>query len=311
VQTEEPTFRHQVAFYEDDEQFLASTVPFLFEGLEAGETTQVAVGPEKAEQLRGELGSSAAEVEFANIEEFGRNPARIIPVWRDLADRSAALGTLFRGIGEPIWPGRAAAEIDECERHEALLNLAFGEGPGWSLLCPYDSRTLEDDVLESALHNHPLVTGADGAAVGSSGWDDHDPDPFAGALPPPPLDAPEFGFDGTTMPNLRAIVGVEAAEAGLPGHRAADLVLAAGELAANSVIHGGGIGTARVWREPGALVAEVHDAGRLEQPLAGRVRPLPTQPTGRGLWIANQLCDLVQIRSGRGGTHVRLQMNLG
>lgn len=309
--TEEPSFRHEVAFYDDAEQFLASTVPFLFEGLEAGEPALVAVGPEKDGLLRGELGAGAAEVEFANIEEFGLNPARIIPVWRDFVDRNASLSGRFRGIGEPIWPGRGAAEIDECERHEALLNLAFRDGPGWSLLCPYDSRTLEDDVLESALHNHPLVAAGSGAPVESPGWDGHDPEPFAGALPPPPLDAPEFGFDGATVPNLRAIVGVEAAEAGLPDHRTADLVLAASELAANSVIHGGGIGTARVWREPGALLAEVHDAGRLEQPLAGRVRPQPAQASGRGLWIANQLCDLVQIRSGRGGTRVRLQMNLG
>lgn len=310
MQTEEPTFRHEVAFYDDTEQFLAATVPFLLDGLEAGEPALVTVGPEKAEQLRGELGAGAVEVEFANIEEFGRNPARIIPVWQDFADRGVTLGGRFRGIGEPIWPGRCDAEIDECERHEALLNLAFGGGPAWSLLCPYDSRTLDDDVLESALHSHPLITGPGGAAVASPGWDGDDPDPFAGALPPPPLDAPEFGFDGTTVPNLRAIVGVEAAEAGLPDHRTADLVLAAGELAANSVIHGGGTGTARVWREPGALVTEVHDAGRMEQPLVGRVRPQPTQAGGRGLWIANQVCDLVQIRSGRGGTRVRLQMNL-
>ncbi len=311
MHTEEPSFRHEVAFYDDDDQFLASTVPFLYEGLEAGEPALVAVGPQRAEQIRGELGAGAAGVEFANIEEFGLNPARIIPVWQDFADRSAARGGRFRGIGEPVWPGRDDAEIDECERHEALLNLAFGDGPGWSLLCPYDSRALGDEVLESALHNHPLLAADSGAAVISPGWDDHEPEPFAGALPPPPPDAPEFGFDGTTVPNLRAIVGVEAVEAGLPDHRAADLVLAASELAANSVIHGGGIGTARVWREPGALVAEVRDAGRLEEPLAGRVRPRPAQANGRGLWIANQLCDLVQIRSGRGGTRVRLQMNLG
>lgn len=308
---EEPKFRHEVSFYEDDEQFLAATVPFLFEGLEAGEPALVAVGPGKAGQLRGELGGSAELVEFANIEEFGRNPARIIPVWQDFVDRQAATGGRCRGIGEPIWPGRGAAEIDECERHEALLNLAFGAGATWSLLCPYDSRTLDDDVLESSLHNHPLVAAPGGAVVESPGWEDDEPDPFAGALPPAPIAAPEFGFDGTTVPNLRAIVGVEAAEAGLPDHRAADLVLAASELAANSVIHGGGGGTAKVWREPGVLLAEVHDAGRMEQPLAGRVRPRPTQPSGRGLWIANQLCDLVQIRSGRGGTRVRLQMNLG
>jgi hypothetical protein len=38
------------------------------------------------------------------------------------------------------------------------------------------------------------------------------------------------------------------------------------------------------------------------------VWPEPGELDGRGLWLANQLCDLVQIRSGAGGTRVRLQM---
>jgi anti-sigma regulatory factor (Ser/Thr protein kinase) len=92
--------------------------------------------------------------------------------------------------------------------------------------------------------------------------------------------------------------------------RTTDLVLAASELAANSVRHGGGHGTARFWREPGALVVEVADGGRVEQPLVGRVEPAPIQEGGRGLWMANQLCDLVRIRSAEAGTAVRLHMGL-
>ena len=45
-----------------------------------------------------------------------------------------------------------------------------------------------------------------------------------------------------------------------------------------------------------------------DDPLVGRVKPVPTQVGGRGLWLANQFCDLVQIRSGDDGTAVRLQM---
>jgi hypothetical protein len=48
----------------------------------------------------------------------------------------------------------------------------------------------------------------------------------------------------------------------------------------------------------------------LEDPLVGRERPAPEWITGRGLWMANQLCDLVQIRSLPDGNVVRLQMNL-
>jgi anti-sigma regulatory factor (Ser/Thr protein kinase) len=88
----------------------------------------------------------------------------------------------------------------------------------------------------------------------------------------------------------------------------ADLVTATSELAANSVMHGGGSGTLRLWRENGTLLAEVEDRGRIEEPLVGRLRPGIAQEGGRGLWLANRLCDLVQIRSGERGTVVRLHI---
>jgi anti-sigma regulatory factor (Ser/Thr protein kinase) len=88
-----------------------------------------------------------------------------------------------------------------------------------------------------------------------------------------------------------------------------DLVLAVNEVAANSIAHGGGSGTLRVWRDGGALVCEVSDRGHLDDPLADRRRPAPGQDGGRGLWLANQLCDLVQVRSFATGTTVRLHMH--
>ena len=87
-------------------------------------------------------------------------------------------------------------------------------------------------------------------------------------------------------------------------------MLSVSEVASNSVRHGGGSGLLRVWCERAALFCEVHDQGKIDHPLAGRVIPADGQPYGRGLWIANQLCDLVQIRSSAAGTVVRMQMRL-
>jgi anti-sigma regulatory factor (Ser/Thr protein kinase) len=39
------------------------------------------------------------------------------------------------------------------------------------------------------------------------------------------------------------------------------------------------------------------------------VRPVPGQAGGRGVWLANQLADLVQIRSGEGRTVVRMRFS--
>jgi anti-sigma regulatory factor (Ser/Thr protein kinase) len=55
-------------------------------------------------------------------------------------------------------------------------------------------------------------------------------------------------------------------------------------------------------------VCEVRDGGQLSDPLVGRRRPSSDQIGGRGLWIANQLCDLVQVRSSDEGAVVRLNV---
>jgi anti-sigma regulatory factor (Ser/Thr protein kinase) len=113
-----------------------------------------------------------------------------------------------------------------------------------------------------------------------------------------------------SLTGLRDLVSRHAAAAGLDSSRAADLVLAVDELATNSLRHGGGRGTLRIWRDDGTLVCEVRDAGRIENPMAGRERPPPERDGGRGLWMVNQLCDLVQLRSFPDGVTVRVHMYL-
>jgi anti-sigma regulatory factor (Ser/Thr protein kinase) len=306
-----PSFRHQVAFYEDADAYLERTVPFIREGLDGDEAVLVAVPEEKAELLRGELGTDAGAIGLEDITEFGRNPARIIPVWRGFAERYP-VGTPIRGIGEPIWPGREADELEECHRHEALLNRAFGDAAGFTLLCPYDSAALPDADLQRALHTHPELAGRDSASLASPSWGEGgtDPGPFAGELAAPPSGAPEFRYGVADLHELRAFAARAAASAGLSDERAEDLILAASELAANSVVHGGGRGRATAWDHDGALFFETRDEGRIDDALAGRVRPAPTEAKGRGLWMANQLSDLVQVRSSATGTAVRLRFAL-
>lgn len=300
-----PGFRHEATIYEGEDGFLAATVPYLREALAAGEPALVGVSRERTEQLRGELGAEAEAIRFAEIETAGSNPARLIPFWSEVIaeypDRPV------RALGEPVWPGQGEAEIDECQRHEHLLGAAFGAHlPPISLLCSYDGGALDDDVLGAVGHSHPLVA-RDGVRAESGSYDPGH-DCFAGAFPDPPRSATRFEFDRTGLFGARQRVGWAAKSAGIPEAATKDLVVAASELATNSIVHGGGAGTLNVWREGERLLVEVRDRGRIEEPLAGRVRPEPTQVGGRGLWLANQLCDLVQIRSGADGTAVRLQM---
>jgi anti-sigma regulatory factor (Ser/Thr protein kinase) len=298
-------FRHEAAIYRDSDDFLAATVPFLRVALEAGEPTLVAVREKNTTLLEGELGKDADAICFADMETLGRNPARIIPFWREFVDEHA--GEAVRGVGEPVWPGRRQDEIDECQRHESLLDVAFSAPPTWSLLCPYDARGLDDEVLEAVAHSHQAVErdGVRRECAAPAGEESC----FAGDLPERPAGCEPFEFDRTGLFDVRQRVAWLAKSAELPLQDTTDLVVAASELAANSIVHGGGTGTLHAWREDGRLLVEVEDRGSIEEPLVGRVRPLPTQVGGRGLWLANQFCDLVQIRSGSTGTAVRLQMS--
>jgi anti-sigma regulatory factor (Ser/Thr protein kinase) len=296
-------FQHEALIYDGPSEYLAGTVPFLQAGIESGQRILVAVGPEQTEWLRDELGAEAGAVRFADMREVGRNPASIIPLWRDFVDEEGGGGPA-RGIGEPVWASRSDAALEECSRHESLINLAFDRGPAWNLLCPYDAASIGDDIMEKVAHSHPCLQ-REGRREPSATYEP-DPDCFAGELPPPALAAEVFGFDVTGLGEVRRRVAVAAEEAGIDPGGVADLVTATSELAANSVMHGGGSGALRFWRDEGRLLVEVEDRGRIEDPLVGRVRPDISQVGGRGLWLANELCDLVQIRSGEAGTTVRL-----
>ena len=96
---------------------------------------------------------------------------------------------------------------------------------------------------------------------------------------------------------MRQDVLDHAAAAGVPAGRGADLALAVHEVAANSLEHASGKGSLRIWQDDEALVCEIRDAGRIQDPLVGRTLPAWDDEGGRGLWMANHLCDLVQVRS--------------
>jgi anti-sigma regulatory factor (Ser/Thr protein kinase) len=248
-------------------------------------------------------------VRFADMTELGRNPNRIISAWQDFLAECGAGGRRVRGIAEPIWPGRSDEELIECERYELLLNLAFAGDCAWWLLCAYDAHALDPAVISQAHRSHPFVLDAHahhhsasyvGIDVLTAQLDEH---PLA--EPAHPTD--QFSFGPADLGAVRHATASYAVDAGMDRDRTEDLVLAVNELATNSLCHGGGSGILRVWQEGSTLVCEVRDAGHIEDPLAGHYRPAVDRPGGRGLWLVNQLCDLVQLRSSRSGTVVRLR----
>jgi anti-sigma regulatory factor (Ser/Thr protein kinase) len=301
-------FRHEAFLYAGDAEFLRGASSFVHDANEAGEPVLVAVSAAKIDALRDVLGADADNVLFADMREVGANPAWILPAWRAFLDTHSAGGTSVRGIGEPIWDGRTRDELVECQRHEELLNVAFAGGRPWWLLCPYDTTTLDDDVVAEARRSHPYIW-----CGGTHGRSADARDlaamraPFAAPLPEPPDGADQLAFTGAeSLARVRAFVEAHAASADLEVERTEALVLAVHEVGSNSVRHGGGSGTLTIWASDRAVVCEVRDHGQLDDPLVGRELPPRDRAEGRGVWIANRLCDLVQVRVTPEGTVVRL-----
>jgi anti-sigma regulatory factor (Ser/Thr protein kinase) len=303
-------YRHEALLYASDDEFMAGTLPFVREAVAADEPILVVLGAPRLAALREALNGEAEDVVFADMAEVGENPARIIPAWHRFVADHAGEGRRLRGIGEPIWADRDPAELAECQRHEALLNVAFSDPDFW-LLCPYDTSTLEPAVIAEARRNHPHVRDRDAMARSDFPGADVLAAPFDEPLPEPSVPVEVVGIGVGSLAEIRAVVGRHAASAGMSRGRTADLTLAVHELATNSLRHGGGEGTLRVWHEPRAVVCEISDRGRIEEPLAGRVQPPDAAESGRGLWLANQLCELVQIRVFPSGGVVRVHKRLG
>jgi len=205
-------FRHEAILYRGESQFLERVVPFIRDGLATGEPTLVMVNRRKIDALRETIGIDGdGLIDYRDMGLVGANPARIIPAWNEFAVEGAHRGALhMRGVGEPIWPGRAAAQLEECHWHEALINRAFARLPGFWLICPYDVEALDPKVLVEARYTHPLVT--DGMVVDSCSAEAARQEfvvptaPLASPLPAPDGVVAALGFDLGTLGKVRALV---------------------------------------------------------------------------------------------------------
>lgn len=303
---------HQALFYRSAPEYVDGVLRFIAPGLEDGDPVAVAVPPARAGLLRERLDEVDANIEFLNMVELGRNPARVIPVVSAMLARRG--GRKLHWVGEPIWPGRSEREIREATRHEALINLAW-PGAAIRVLCPYDATALDPGVLTDAQCTHPWVI--------QEGELRHSPLYEGPAVPstceerlsePPPGSAP-VEVKLAALCQMRAGVAHCAARAGLSGERTQDLVLAVNEVASNTIKHTGAAARLRLWSEDDEVICQLEDPGYMDpgyivDPLAGRRLPTPDARAGIGLWMVNQLCDLVEVRSQPEGTIIRLHASL-
>jgi len=307
-------FDHRSLPYHDREELLDSVVPFVREGAEMGDPVMVILPAATLAAVLPRLGPAAAspDVHLVEAESAARNPGSLLATWQEFTERLTLSSRPGRAVAETLRGDRSEAEVAECLRYEAQLNLAFYSTSAiWTLLCPIDLSSVDTASLEAAIRAHPHLH-LDGRSRPNVSY--VHPGTRA-AIEPPPLDpvpsaSVGVGFDPATLGATRRRVAELASANGLDDDRAADLVLAVGELAANSIVHGGGGGTVRMWTTADSVVCEVEDQGWIVDPLAGGRRPAPSDERGRGLWLVHALCDLVQVRSDPTGTTVRVVIHL-
>ncbi|MGW7686246.1 anti-sigma factor RsbA family regulatory protein [Kribbella sp. NPDC054772] len=283
-------FRHEGFVHSGDDDFVRRAAAFVHEGLAAGDEVVAVLPPERIAVLRDALAPDRDSILFADMTVAGGNPARLIPFWRELLDKHS--GRRVRGLAEAAYPGRGDAAYDEVLLHDALCDIAFARDSSFRLLCAYDAAA---GIDPTAMHS-----GAEALAEKA----------FRTALHDVPDRAERWEFGPAELGEVRQWVSGHAASHGVSRDRLEDLSLALHEICTNSIRFGGGRGTLAVWIADGALLCDVTDSGRIDNLLVGRVLPPLDGIGGRGVWLANQLCDLVQLRSGDDFTQVRLHTRL-
>jgi anti-sigma regulatory factor (Ser/Thr protein kinase) len=299
------SLRHMALFYSDQAECRTELAALVRASMAGGRPSFVALPGDGARLLAAQFDGEPGDVECSDITDVGRNPARLIPEYRAFVDKHAEQHVLL--IGEALWPGRSLAETQEVTRHEALVNLAFAKADA-TIVCAYDVTRLPPGVIADARRTHPewLAGGAPAGNGGAPPW--QVPAGCDLPLPAAPPGAETLAYDIDLAP-VRRLVEQHAEDTTLGADRAADLVLAASEVAANTLGHTTSGGTFQIWHDDAEIVCQARDQGWITDPLAGRVRHGP-DGRGHGLYLVNHVCDLVEVRTGETGTTVRMHMRL-
>jgi anti-sigma regulatory factor (Ser/Thr protein kinase) len=296
-------FFHEAALYGSDEELLDVAGPFLQGGLDAGEPTVCAFADHNARLVRDAFGPDCGLLFLPGADHYAQ-PATAIRGYQELFGRLAGEGAeQIRVVGDVPQPGTGGTWRDWA-RYEVVVNTAYEPLPIWGL-CPYDTRTTPDMVLDDVLASHPRLSTADGRHLHNERFDPQrvlerlpevGPDPLQTRTPDVVL------LDPAPVDARRATLAV-ATEVGLTKSDLDTLLLVVTELVTNAIRHGDAPVVLELWTEPGRVVVAVTDRGSgPADPCAGLVRT--EQPEGGlGLWLAHQVCaDVALHRHDHGFT---------
>lgn len=295
---------HEAVPCSSTSELAARMAPRVGAAVAAGDPVVAVLTDDGRDALRHLLGDGAREVDFQDPAEVHRVPGFTVATrWARTSRRITTPG------GRALVVGQQLDDLPGCgPEHWARLDMGLDvaiAGLPVTVLCPFPA---DSPNLRRIRATHPVLATGDGHVPSTTYRPPHEA--VVDYPPPPPPDlgppAAELVFDLAHLSELRHLVTVVAASGGLRSELVADVVLAVNELASNSVEHGPGAGRLRMWTADG-VIAEVSDGGRLTVPFPGMALPPPEGSRGRGLWLASELSDVMQVWSGESGTVVRIR----
>jgi anti-sigma regulatory factor (Ser/Thr protein kinase) len=293
------SLRHDALVYDSQDAYLARAVPFLEEGIEADEGVVVAHTKPGLAMMREALGPHVAHVRFVDVSSAYTRPAKALAAYHRVFVEQLRETPTLRAVAD-VQFGPDPAEWDLWTGYEAVFNRSFAHLPVW-VMCSYDANRAPDPIIEGVWQTHPEVV-ADGIRRTSDRYED--PDRLLRRVTPVP--APLFELHsipfGRDVEAFRERLTGELAAAQVSEARALEMLLAASEVAANAVRHGGGVEDVRVGRAQGRFVCEIVDRGAgFDDPAAGYLAP--REGVRSGLWVARQLTWRIEFfRSPKGFT---------
>ncbi|WP_027344889.1 sensor histidine kinase [Hamadaea tsunoensis] len=298
---------HEAALYASDRELVDIAVPFLRDGVAAGEPVLVAFGEEHAALIRRATGGDPGITYLPGGDMYARPPGAIQAYRRMLADFVLGGAGQIRIIGE-LAPSAFGATWDWWARYESAINQAYDEFPLWSM-CAYDTTSTPPDMLADVVRTHPRAARPDG---GHTPHIDYvNPAEFLTESRRPPDDPLLLTAPVVSLIDPEPAEARQAVQAAVPPEFPQSdvdaLVLSVSEAVTNASLYGRAPVRVRLWAGAKRLVLTVTDQGLgPKEPLAGMLPLGAGDGGGLGLWLCHQMCSHVGLYREDGAYTLRL-----
>lgn len=302
---------HAALPHRSTEELVDSLLALAHEALRMNDPLFVSLPEPSTLALKAALGRDADRVRWSDSTRWHPHPVRRLRAILELVEGAERHGVgRVRLVGEAPLAATVPAMVTEWERTDALLNDALGGHPV-TVVCSYDESSLPADVVGRAACSHPFV-GLEPSRPSSLYLE---PEEYLALVraPASPVPSGSQVLSGTVGPGearafVRDTLGTSGALPSVPESVVEDMASAVTEAVVNAWQVGASEVTVACWRTAGEIGAQVDDDGPgLTDPMAGYRRPSPVTERGRGLWLARQLVDVLDIADAGPGASVRVR----